>query len=259
MILDGNKGQQTGSFSCVVIENSTDVELLNLHIRDAFGFDCVLVRNSQGVRVEVCELFGSDGHGVLFQNCKNCELVHNDVHDCSTILIDLDRSSGCEIIENETYNCPEDGIALDFESTDNLVQGNIVHNNQHYGIAVDHGDAPGDGRNRILDNEIFLNGWNGIAIISSSHNRLERNVIANNSQGGHNQFDEILLHSVSTANVIDDNEIVINAPIKARWAISEGNIVDDFNQITNNQIMSGVTGTINRRGPNTIVSGNTGA
>lgn len=263
LVIDGNKANQTNSGHVLNITGRNDIKLENCWLKNAKNWDCINIDNSNNVQIAGCEVQNADGFGTRVYNSYDVRIYGNRYHDNTKINITTDTSTGVRVTDNYSHNSAEDGLAFDFNSTYCVAIGNILHSNAHFGLSIDAVNSPYFGGNTISDNTIYNNGWEGANILRSSYNKIIGNTLRNNGQATHNTYTEIRLHQVTTGqpsmyNIVSGNTILIDAAIKAKYGIAEGNSEDNYNLVTGNIVTGAATANGNFYGANTKIKTNIG-
>jgi parallel beta-helix repeat protein len=108
---------------------------------------------------------------------------------------------------------PLNGHGAYVSTSDNLFRGNVVHDNQGYGLNFyDNDGALLVSRNVIQDNEIFNNGTHGgtaygIVVAWGDNNRISGNSVRENPGG-------VLVYTRSTGTEVSGNTIYNNTPLE---------------------------------------------
>ena len=90
---------------------------------------------SFGFEVAYNEVFANGKHGIIFsRGCEQNWIHHNTVYGNAQHGIMLDRGSNNNKISDNTVYNNRDGVAI-FESSDNLIQNNNLHDNER-GIRI---------------------------------------------------------------------------------------------------------------------------
>jgi parallel beta-helix repeat protein len=175
--------------------------------------------------------------------------------------ISLERCLTCNISGNNITMCFSHGIILMNSSAYNNIVGNNISLNKYYGIYVI--SSP---NNSISGNTIAANSYDGIVLFSS-----ENNSVRGNDMTANNEYGIYLVsssdNSVSGNNIITNNEYGILLASSSNNSISRNNIADNYGlglvSSSNNNGVSGNTITDNEVGivlyssNNNGVSGNT--
>jgi parallel beta-helix repeat protein len=119
----------------------------------------------------------SDAGYVHLNECNNITLSNLNLSGniCGAILHKTTNST----INNLTIWGNVDGLMITSGSSENLIQGNNIHNNLETGIRI----SGGSQYNEVLENTINNNLERGLYIVSSSYNKIEKNNIAENRKG----------------------------------------------------------------------------
>jgi parallel beta-helix repeat protein len=124
-----------------------------------------------------------------------------------------------EVIECDIHHTgngsgdPTNGHGAYVSTSDNVFRGNVVHDNQGYGLHFyDNGGALLVSRNVIEDNRVFSNGTHGgtaygVVVAWGDGNRISGNSIYGNPGG-------ILVYTRSTRTEVSGNTIYSNAPLE---------------------------------------------
>jgi parallel beta-helix repeat protein len=183
-----------------------EVKYNKFHDNAFYGFDPH--DYSTAFEVAYNEVYNNGKHGIIFSRGCTLNKIHNNVvYGNAEHGIMLDRgTNNNEITNNEVYN-NRDGVAI-FQSSNNLIQGNNLHDNER-GIRI----------NATYDaNDIF----DGV----SNNNTVRENTIQNNSQYG------IYLYERADDNLITNN--LIRGTISSGIYIKTGGNVIEGNTINEN-------------------------
>jgi parallel beta-helix repeat protein len=155
------------------------------------------------------------------------------------------QSSGSNISENTIVNCnigiylsssPNNSVAgnnitksssaiIAYASSNNIIVENQITESAHYGITLEVGyDNTPSNYNNIIRNNITSNLERGIRVTSSSHCRVEENIIANSEIG-------IQLYG----SACQQNNIINNTVVNHIWGI-QMTAGPSFNNVTGNSI-----------------------
>jgi parallel beta-helix repeat protein len=264
--VDGNRANQDLSDAVAVhygiyIAASAHCRVENLWVHDTTGVG-VHVYDCEGVIVTRCTSWGNRYHGFECEQARNCTFSNNygyqnDRHGIFVSPGEVDGSGaiGNIIIANAFDGNSQYGIALGIAANedgsvgltrDNVVIGNSVRNNAHYGINLYQVDDC-----TVADNIVSENGFFGIYLYKAQRNQITGNRLHNNSANANGAYDEIMLEgandgTASSNNLVANNTVVIDGDVKARYAVQEGSASDGPNTIAyNNAPYTGVAGTYN--------------
>jgi parallel beta-helix repeat protein len=177
------------------------------HHNVSYGFDPH--DGSTGFQVSYNRVYDNGKHGIIFsRNCTNNLISHNEVFNNAQHGIMMDRGSNNNTISDNLVYGNDDGIAI-FESSNNLIQNNQLHDNAR-GIRVnatyDQTDTF-DGistNNTIVGNTIDSNTQYGIYLYErADRNTIKLNRVANNAVAG--------VYIKTGGNSIVNNDIRLNA------------------------------------------------
>jgi len=137
----------------------------------------------------------------------------------------------------------------------NIISNNIIRNTYTAGAIFLNGNL-----NLITNNIIKNINKYGLQLSGSSRNSVNGNIFYNNSQLTNNTYFDIYLNeddgNNSTYNVLSSNQFYADGVNKVKYHISEIDILQDYNLISNN-IMSGFsTSALNLFGANDVVGDN---
>jgi len=163
----------------------------------------------------------------LLNSCNNIirnNLIYNtDISLRSSGIILDDGANLNNLSNNEIYNFVW-GILL--FSNDNTIYENNIYNNG-WGIEISN---YGEG-NKIINNIINANMWNGILLHAGNNTFVSSNIITYNGGGG--EFENGLMVK-SWGNYITNNQISFNNPIGINLFVDSANNKIIHNNITNN-------------------------
>jgi len=197
----------------MVIENSKDIQIYSINIKD--GANGILIKGENTSNVNIMSSYigncdvgikvegGSDitiggnvdglgnyifgnGIGILAQGpISNLEIQNNRMAKCSleyygdfpgnTVGIKLEGVSGAKILNNSISDSAEEGILLTNGTCDTLICGNYITKNQ-IGVLVDGATSL---RNSIISNVITDNLGKGIALRNGGNRNIPSPVITN--------------------------------------------------------------------------------
>ncbi|MDQ3248454.1 MAG: right-handed parallel beta-helix repeat-containing protein [Chloroflexota bacterium] len=158
------------------------IQILNNEFHNNIGYGIDPHDDSRNFLVELNRVHHNGNHGIIFSRlCRDNIIRKNIVYDNALHGIMLDRGTNNNIVaENEVYN-NNDGIVI-FQSRDNMVYDNFVHNNLR-GVRINATFIAGDEfddvatNNQIRDNQIEDSAEYGIYLYA----RADRNIIADNT------------------------------------------------------------------------------
>lgn len=251
LVIDGNKANQSSPGHGINISNSSNVSLQNLYVKNSKGWDCINTDTCSNINISNSEIEGADGFGTRLYNSSNCTIDSCHYHNCSRINIDLDTSSDNKITNNVSHDSLEDGIAIDFNSTNNLIQYNKSYNNLHYGIATDTVHQPHLGKNTIDNNQLYNNGLDGILLVRGDYNIISNNKSHDNVNSGILVEGRIQSEGTDTTGRVNYTDIYNNECYNNDYGIREyapPNYVCQYNKFSNNS-------TYNNRIVNQLLEG----
>ncbi|MHA1944536.1 MAG: right-handed parallel beta-helix repeat-containing protein [Candidatus Hodarchaeales archaeon] len=245
--------------------NNCLIKLNTLKSSQSYG---IYYNNVFGGTIEENLVTTTSYHGIQVLSSTNLKIISNILHDNGEAGIELKWSSnniiGLNIVfnnnwdgirlynsnsdntieQNTVYNNGLNGIRLEFNNKDNIVDTNMVYNNGEAGIWVysDEGSVSDyDGRNIILNNNVYDNNWTGIFILWSYLNEIAHNTIYGNQWGG------IQIESAQACKVYN-NEIYNNLGYGIRITdqskinvIKENTITDNPNYGISIESSTGIT------------------
>jgi parallel beta-helix repeat protein len=142
------------------------------------------------------QVYDNGKHGIIFSRwCEYNIIRNNTVYNSLHHGIMLDRRTNYNYIINNTVHSNEDGIAI-FQSTDNVIAGNNVHDNLT-GLRINSTPVPPENgipdrtpdqpsvRNQVLNNTFADNQNYGIYF----YNRADSNIIKDNTITGNGRYD----------------------------------------------------------------------
>jgi parallel beta-helix repeat protein len=142
------------------------------------------------------QVYDNGKHGIIFSRwCEYNIIRNNTVYNSLHHGIMLDRRTNYNYIINNTVHSNEDGIAI-FQSTDNVIAGNNVHDNLT-GLRINSTPVPPENgipdrtpdqpsvRNQVLNNTFQNNQNYGVYF----YNRADSNIIKGNTITGNGRYD----------------------------------------------------------------------
>lgn len=218
--------------------------------RDAWDYNITIER----VEVTRVSRYGFDPH----EQVKNLVIRDSVAHDNGLDGFTIDYISGSLFENNVSFNNGRHGFNVVTSSHENILRNNVAYGNGGNGFVTQRGS---DDRalnfdvvfenNRSFDNglhgmlikisngtvvrgnEVFNNARSGILLEGASGSTIERNHVYNNGQSEHNEYAQIRIMRYddtdgasgeffdSLNNVIRDNLIVSNSPIRPAHSILE--------------------------------------
>lgn len=181
-IHDNYFGQYSNEGYGLVVKNS------EFHHNVVYGFDPH--DYSTGFEVAYNRVYNNGKHGIIFsRGCINNWIHHNEVYGNAEHGIMLDRGSNSNTISDNLVYGNRDGIAI-FQSSDNLVQGNVSRDNER-GVRINatfDPDDPFDGistNNMVISNTIVNNSQYGVYLYQrADENTIENNLVSGNVANG---------------------------------------------------------------------------
>lgn len=185
-----------------------------------------------GTVIRGCVVRNFNGDGISFQQ-SNDVVVEDCVSEGNTGL-GMHPGSGSQrpVVRSCTArNNGQDGLFLCWRVRHGLFEKNILENNGGYGISIGHKDTD----NLVQDNEVRGNHEDGIFFrneteaMAGHRNRVERNTIENNGQGG--QAAGIRVRGETRDLVFRDNVIRDTRPAEARQQLVGIRIEDGAGEV----------------------------
>jgi len=165
------------------------------------------------------------------------------------------------VVGNKVYNGGNEYVELQgilVDRNECIVTGNLIQEltTNANGIKV-------QGSNNLVSNNVIVgNAYYGIVLVSSSYNRIESNILKDNSQALNAGYNEVFIsddgETYSTYNIVKLNTIKCTATNKAEYGIAENSGSDDHNIYEGNYIEGAVTAAMNILGANSLVRSNFG-
>lgn len=270
LTLDGNRANTTGKidgwfngYAPGQIGQDTNILLERMEIKDmsGYGFDPHEQTYDLIIRDSVSHGNGLDGFVADYIRgdsvYENNIAYDNDRHGFNIVT----SSADLLLKDNIAYGNGSAGIVVQRGSenidlvSDITIEGGELYGNAKEGIQVKISDGVA-----ISGVSIHDNGSNGIRVFGSTGVVIEGNTIYNNSQSSHNSFAEIRLQDYdettgvsglffdTTGNIVRNNTIYSDAPIRSSYGIEEISGRTNFNLFYGNSIVGTVKGT-------TLVSG----
>ncbi|MFB2938926.1 right-handed parallel beta-helix repeat-containing protein [Aerosakkonemataceae cyanobacterium BLCC-F154] len=268
MSWDGNKANQTSS-------------------KNAYGnFGFYQDSSFEDLRVHSFKYYGLDPHENSDAKVPTLRLtVKDNLADRNgQDGITLDNIVDSVVEDNISDSNNRHGINVVTNSDNNVIRNNVVTSNGYRGIVVQSGsDKARTSDNNLLENNIakfnardgiylelaegtkvknnFVeeNGQSGIHLKGASDSTITDNQLLNNSQSKHQGYSELLVNhylntstnetTYSTNNVAENNIILNNQSVVAKYGIEEKDPKNDFNTYKDNTIQ-GTYKTSRIQGPN---------
>jgi hypothetical protein len=244
--INGNKAGQTtqnhdglGLYGGGVSIRVTNVEVKYMnYVNNSWAGIYVSPNSSTDVVIDSCRIIDCEGEG-----------------------IEVDWGRYSKIINNNISGCGAAGIYI-YESS-SLISGNTITGGSSSGIYLYWSNGTSYHQPfQVSNNFISGNAYQAIALSGISGANISNNFISSWDGGigvTDNVYDGILLLNGATRNVISDNVITQETTDTAhnfQYGIRESAAEDDYNIITNNQVLDGQTGRISSNGANSDVSHN---
>lgn len=238
-VLDGNKANQTGGNGYgIYTDTYSSID------GDFISFEDLFIRNTYGVGIE----------------------TKGNYYELKNIFVDKAGSHGfvirdyhCRLIGTIARRNIGDGYILRGTGLHTLIGVKSISNDGN-GIHL-YGIDSSYIRSEIIGGAVMSNDQHGILFEGVSNNRVIGAWIQSNSYGTPNSYDNIHFKSYdnqySKNNIIEGNNI--KAGGSARYQVYEVDSNQDYNLITNNQIIdTGQTGIVVLQGSNSKVKDNIG-
>ncbi len=203
---------------------------------------------------------GTGGDGIFVVASSDVLVENSLVEDCFRHGLHPggDFSRGGVWRNNISRSNGENGFHFCWDNFDLLVTGNVLENNDRYGVGgLGLGGNFGDYFNTVSDNLIRGNGREGIMVNGGSENTIVGNTIVDNSQLQPGRFSGILLLNSSDVLVTGNTIGTESGEPSQKYGVEESGSAND-NVIVGNDTAGNIVGGIYVIGATTTVANNTG-
>ncbi|MFB2881942.1 right-handed parallel beta-helix repeat-containing protein [Floridanema aerugineum] len=255
MSWDGNKANQTSSknaYGNFGFYQDSSFEDLRVHSFKYYGLDphensdAKVPTQRLTIKDNLADRNGQDG--ITLDNIVN-SVVEGNISDANTRHgINLVTDSENNMIRNNVVTnngfrgiVVQSGSEKERTSDNNILEGNTVKFNQRDGIYLELAKGT-----KLENNIVEENGQSGIHLKGASNSTISENELLNNSQSRHRGYGEILVNhylntttnqtTYSTNNVAQNNTILNNKSVVAKYGIEEKAPGNDYNSYQDNTI-----------------------
>jgi parallel beta-helix repeat protein len=248
LTIDGNRQNQTDGlqfgFYCgsKTPRRHFQITALRIEVRNCkgYGFD----PHEWTERMYIIECISHDNErdgftldGIVDGVVRGCIAYNNDRHGFNVIT----NTNTVVISHCIAHNNGVNGFTIQNGANGIQITTCLSYSNENDGIY-----CIGVNDNQITNNQIALNRGNGIRIRGCARTTITGNRLRDNSQGEHDQFNEIILDDDDTLGTVDTaviaNHITCTGEVRARYGIRETPGEDDHVQTRNAFIANKVSG-----------------
>ncbi|MFB2893576.1 right-handed parallel beta-helix repeat-containing protein [Aerosakkonemataceae cyanobacterium BLCC-F50] len=255
MSWDGNKANQTSyknAYGNFGFYEDSSFEDLRVHSFKYYGLD---PHENSDAKVSTLRLTVKDNladhnaqDGITLDHIFN-SVVEGNISDANTrhginVVTDSDNNIiRNNVVTNNGYRgiVVQSGTEKERTSDNNLLENNIVKLNKQDGIYLELAEGT-----KLKNNNVEGNGQSGIHLKGASNSTISENQLLNNSQSKHQGYSEILINhylntstnqtTYSTKNVAENNTILNNKSVVAKYGIEEKAPGNDYNTYRDNTI-----------------------